>query len=354
MSETHAVSPASSSRTTDPSQLGLWLNIAIGVLLVAVLAVAAYFGWTVYQSRQRQDQANAALRVAKTIEEQVRKNPNDPVLRVRLGEALGAAGRYPEAVEQLNAALKINPKHTGALLDLGVIARLTGDEGKAINYFEKVVEITEKADYSAIDQSREIAFFNLGMMALEAERYEDAAGHFKAALRIRKDASDSYFHLAQALRGMDDSQAAIDNLEIALAFDPNYADALLLLGELYLEQGDKVNASYALYKASQIDKESGRPEEALAGLGPSAQWLKTAQDALAAGELAEGLDAALIARNLDPNSVEAVRVHGQILVKQKKDKDAYDVYLQALKLAPKDEQIQAEVKRLRAILLKKN
>ena len=60
-----------------------------------------------------------------------------------------------------------------------------------------------------VDERRENALYNLGLLRFVAtSEYEEAAGYFKEALRIRKDASDTYYNLAVRLRGMEDTTAA--------------------------------------------------------------------------------------------------------------------------------------------------
>ena len=185
-----------------PKPFDLWLNIAVTAFVVLLLGGAAYFGWTVYRDRQIEESSSATGRLIAALVGQVRKSPNDPVLRVRLGEAYGATGKYPEATEQLNAAIKINPKHSGAYLDLGMIAMLTNNNKIAENYFQKVLSITEGDQYTSLNTTREQALYNLGTIALQDKRYSDAAGFFKGALHIRRDSSDSYYQLAKSLQGL--------------------------------------------------------------------------------------------------------------------------------------------------------
>ena len=91
-----------------PRRLGIdfWLNTGIVILLLGVLGVAGYFGYTVYQDQQRELYSSAAGRIVAALSQQVRRNPNDVTLRVRLGEAFATMGKYPKAVEQLNAAIR--------------------------------------------------------------------------------------------------------------------------------------------------------------------------------------------------------------------------------------------------------
>lgn len=330
-----------------------WLNIGVAVVLTAILALAAWFGWTVFADRENAKKADASYRVVSALKSQIRKNPNDATLRVRLGEALGSAGKYKEAIEQLNAALKIEPKHEGAYLDLGVIAVLTEHPSEARKYFQKVLDITGTSEYANVNQRREQALYEMGRLDLLDKRYDEAVGNFKEALRIRSDASDTYYFLAEAYRGLDDSEAALRNLEIAVTFDPGFAQAHYLMGEIYLAKKDEVNASYSFYQAAKYAPEAEPPQQALEQFGPATDWLKKAKAKQSSGDTAGALHDILVARNLDPKSVDAAKFHAALLEASGKLKDALDVYKQALTLAPKDAALKAKVAELTAKLPKK-
>jgi tetratricopeptide (TPR) repeat protein len=330
--------------------LDTWLNVVLIVLLLAMVGGAGYFGYSVYQEKQREYASSAAGRVAVALASQVRKAPNDAILRVRLGEALGASGKYPEAIEQLNAALKINPKHTGALFDLGTIAMITKNYDQAKRYYTKVIDVTDAAQYTNVNPQREQAYYNLGLLALDGHKYPEAAGYFKASLRIRKDASDTYYRLAQALFGMGDKEGALQNLEIAVQFDPSFADAHYLMGRIYRDKKDDVNASFEFSRAAVLAPTAEEPKAALAQFGTAASWIQKARTAQTSGDIEKALVAVLVARNLDSKSLPAAKLHAEILVKRGDRKDALDVYRQALVLDPKDAAVKAKIAELEPIV----
>jgi tetratricopeptide (TPR) repeat protein len=322
------------------------LNSGLAVAVVGILVVGGLFAYQIYVDRQRAEAANPAMRVVSSIREQVRQSPNDAILRVRLGEALGAAGRFDDAIEQFNAALQIDPEHIGAYLDLGIVAMLTGNYPDAVSYFERVAELTDSTQFRNVDERRERAFYNLGLIAIEEERYEDAVGYLKEALRIRKSVSDSYYQLARAYQGLENPMGAIDNLEIALAFDPKYAEAHYLMGQLYMELDDPINASVHFYRAAQIKPDAEPPQEALAALGPAEEWADRAREALEAKRLDEATEEILVARNLDPENAAYAELHGDILLASGDSAAARAVYEAALELDPESTEIRSKLDRL--------
>jgi len=329
----------------DTRRLDRILGISALVLGVVVVGFAAYFGYTVYVDRQAAEEATPAGRIAKVIAQQVKKSPNDAVLRVRYGEALASAGRTKDAVEQFNAALKIDPKHTGAMIDLGQLALNDKQSSTAARYFRQVVDLTGGSTMEGVNQRREIALYQLGRIALSNNDWEDAIGYFKGALRIRNDASDTYYYLARAFDGNGDADEARTQLEIALKFDPNFAQARYFLGDLYMEQGDKVNASYNYGRAAQLVPDAAEPQAAIAKFGTAEELIAKAKSQLKS-DVEAALESARIARNIAPEDPEAAKVVALVLNEQGEFKLALATYKEAQKLAPEDAEIKAAIEEL--------
>jgi tetratricopeptide (TPR) repeat protein len=313
----------------------LW---SVAGLAVAVIAVGGYFGWTVYRDKIAQEDANPQMRIANVIHAQIVKAPNDPILRVRYGEALAAAGRTQQAIDQFNAALKIDPKHTGALIDLGQVAIASNNMDGAITYFQKVISLTASGDYQGINDRRETAYYELGRIAMYRKQYDQAIGYFKEALRIRSDAADTYYYLATALDAAGQQDDAIKQLQTAVAFDTKFSQARYYLGQLYMKRGDRVSASEQFHLAAVADPKAAEPKQALAQFGTSSALLKQAES-LTTSDPQGALNAILIARNIDPTNVAVQKLYAKLLLDKGDKVDALEAYKEAQKLAPKDAEI---------------
>jgi len=330
----------------DPQRTDSVLRVVVVTMLAALIALGGWLGFTVYRDRIAAEDANPALRTAKVIRAQVNQNPNDVVLRVRLGEALATSGKPQQAIEQFNAALKIDPKHTGALLDLGLVAAGSSRFDEARGYFKKVIDITGADPKAAVSDRRELAFYNLGRVEMYQKNWEAAIGNFKEALRIRNDASDTYFYLAQALAEIDQNDDAMSNLAIALKFDPSFAQAHYWLGKLYLEEGDKVRASAEAGKAMQLSPDAPEPEALAAQIGKPEEFAAQAR-ALASTDASGAIQAAAIAFNLDPRGqVETGRLEAELLVQLGRKKSALTVYQALAAVVPNDAEVKAAIKKL--------
>jgi len=340
--------PATRPSKRAPERADGILRIVIIVLISGVIGLGALLGYSVWQGRQAELTSTPAQRAIKELEAAVRKSPNSAATRVRLGEAFAAAGQLKPAAEQLGIAIKLDKNHTGAYLDLGIIAMENKEYGPAEKYFTKVVELTQATQFESMNERREQALFHLGEIALEQRRYEDATGYFKGALRIRKDASDTYYLLAQSLRGMGEDVAAVKQLNAALAFDPNYPEAHYLYGLILLDQGDKINAAIHLRKAADLAPEQSQPAEALKKLGTAKRVIEDGRDQLEAGKYQAAIDAALLATALDPESVDAVIFHADALKADGDTAGAKKVLKAALVRMPDDSDLKNKLAELGA------
>lgn len=316
-------------------------------LLIAVLAVAGVFGYTYYQTTVLSRNALPGYRTVVQMEGYVRQEPNNAGLRVRLGEAYAAAGMYEDSVTQLKAAVKIDSKHTGAYLDMGIVALIQGDLASARKHFEKVKELTEGTEFSGLNQRREQAFFYLGQIDLKNGDYEEAVSNFKESLRMRRDASDTYYNLALAYIGLDELDGAIDNLLIALQFDPQYVDAQYELGKAYLTKGEKAAAASQFRAALNERPESDQLAEALAGLGPAEERFAAAKKAAAAGDDQTALSEASIGYAVDPANRTGALLFAGLLEEAGKPTSALNVYEALVTRDPADKSSAAAVERLK-------
>ncbi len=326
-------------------QNDLALNIVVGVLLVAVLGLGGYFGYSVWLQRQQSRLANPSLRAVELWQKQVKSYPNDASVRVRLGEALASAGQLDDAITQFKAALKIDPKHPGAYMDLAQVASQKKDYASAEGYLQKILELTND-EYADKNPRREEAYFHLGEVTLMEKHYDDAVGYLKAALRIKSSSADSYFRLAQAYEGLGADDNALKQLELAFQFDPKYAEAHYEAGNIFLRKKDNLNAAIQFRLAVTYAPDASEPKQELAKLGTAEDWLVKAQASLKSGKADDAIRDCNMARALDPKDLAAAKLEAQLLEKRGDKKGALQAYKDALALAPSDAEVKAAVARL--------
>lgn len=123
-----------------------------------------------------------------------------------------------------------------------------------------------------------MAHNNLGNLLRLEGRPEEAARHFRAALRQREDQPKVHYNLANTLRDLQRRDEALPHFQRALELQPNYPEALNSLGNLLRELGRPAAALPHLLQARRLDpdfvdvrnnlgmvlRELGRLPEALA------------------------------------------------------------------------------------------
>jgi predicted O-linked N-acetylglucosamine transferase (SPINDLY family) len=197
--------------------------------------------------------------------------------RLRLGETAAA-------IELLQQALALEPRHGAALGQLGLIAQRSGRPDLALSF------LTRAAD---AEPSSPEAQFNLGLMLQRAGRLEEADAALRRAIRLGPDLAAGHLALAHGLhlRGRLDEAAAA--LERTLDIDPAYAGAWMNLGNVRREQGRLAEAERAALRALELN------------LGMAAAWRNLAVIHRDQGRATDAIAAFDEALKRDPDFADA-------------------------------------------------
>lgn len=142
------------------------------------------------------------------------------------GDLVAAEGLYRQVIET-------DPKHAGALSNLGVVAGKKGDHDEAVRLYTAAVA----ANPNQLD-----AHFNLGNLHRRQGRPQDAVTAFQNVLRIDPQHPRAYLNLGLVAGEVGDMQASIDCFRRAVALDPSYPDAYNLLGDSLFRVGRAADA----------------------------------------------------------------------------------------------------------------
>jgi len=185
-----------------------------------------------------------------------------------LGTELFQAGKIPEAIQQYQRALRINPDYAEAHKKLGVALVRLGRLPEAITQYEQTLRISPD-DAEAHD--------NLGATLGQAGRVPEAIAQFEAALRIKPADSETHCNLGIALGQVGRMPEAMDHWNEALRHRPDYAEAhYCLAGALnqagktdeaiaHYEQALRIRPDYieAHYNLAVVLERAGRPQDAI-------------------------------------------------------------------------------------------
>jgi Flp pilus assembly protein TadD len=174
--------------------------------------------------------------------------PGNPRAHTQLGDALYRSGRIPEAAEQFERSLVLQPEgNAAAHYDLGNCLLQEGRLPEAVAHL---------AEAARLDPGNSDADNNLGNALLREERVEDATQAYQAALRAdpgnakaRANLSVACYTAGNLLAQAGKMLEAMARYEEALRLNPDFPEAEDNLGNALLQQG-RVAEAVARYRAA--------------------------------------------------------------------------------------------------------
>ena len=152
--------------------------------------------------------------------------------------------KLEEAQNLYDQVLKINPKHSEAINNLGVIFLNLKKYQKALDCFKKVIEINP--NYAN-------AHNNLGIIFKELKDYQKAKSCFEKAIKHNPNYTHAHYNLGIISMRLNDYQKAKDCFKKAIEIDPNYTPAHNNLGAIFKDLGENKEAKECYEKAIEID-----------------------------------------------------------------------------------------------------
>ena len=135
-------------------------------------------------------------------------------------------GRLDVAQEFYNQVLKINPNHSLALSNIGVIFNASGELQKAKECYEKAIEINP--NYSD-------AHYNLGLIFNKSGENQKAKECYEKAIEINPNYVNALNNLGNIFNDLGEYQKAKECYEKAIKVDPNYINAYKNLQIIYFQ-----------------------------------------------------------------------------------------------------------------------
>lgn len=158
-------------------------------------------------------QAGQLTKAKKGYLKLLRKNPRDVEALHGLGILYAQQKNYPEAIKNLQSALKLEPKSLLVNLHLANILKFQG-------LFHQAAEILE--NLLIIEPNYAAALNNLGTVYYSLEKFPEAINQYRKALLNQPDYVDAYYNLGLALVKQKEFSAACDAYKQLLVYAPEH------------------------------------------------------------------------------------------------------------------------------------
>jgi len=233
---------AKTASISEDARLKRKIRIALGVLIVIVIAFAAYY----YKDRYVTpagvaDTPDPSEQLAK----KVREHPNDADARLALAENYLFNRHYADAIDQAQQVVKAYPKKDRAFLILGVSYNLSQQPSKAVDPLSKFVATHEKSAGAALDTGLEAALYYIADSYLQMKRPADAIKPLEKALEINPTDADALYALGLACDRSGNHKQAISAFQKATMLVPDYAEAYQGMAASFRALGEADLAIYA-------------------------------------------------------------------------------------------------------------
>ena len=173
----------------------------------------------------------------------LRLNPRNVAAYSALGFAFAVQGRLTEAAEQFDTALRLNPRQAEAHTGLGLLLARQGRLGEAADHFRRAL---------ASNARDAQAHTNLGLILKKWGQGRQAAAHFEQAVQIDPRSQQAQQQWGLALAEQGKLAEATTHLREAVRIDPRSSDAHRTLGEILLRRGQTLEAEEHLREARRL------------------------------------------------------------------------------------------------------
>jgi protein O-GlcNAc transferase len=242
---------------------------------IGIVIIVTFFLLGCSNNAKHKEKSNIANKeVVDTIKLQIdsltkaiRQTPENDALFYQRGNLYFINGDISKAVNDIEIAKKLNPDSALYYLDLSEIELRRGESGIAKNILEGAHE--------RFPENVEV-MVRLANIHMAVEQYKQARTYLIKASRVEPRNARLYLISSMIFQQIDMIDKAIDELYLAIKYDPNYYDAHVMLGLLTAKQNKDIAIDHylnairtndqnpeAYYNLAMYYQNSGKFEKAL-------------------------------------------------------------------------------------------
>jgi tetratricopeptide (TPR) repeat protein len=175
---------------------------------------------------------------------------SNTLARNSLGVGLARAGRLSEAARHFKTVINRDESDVNALYNYGYACLRMGKHDEAENAFRRCLELKPDHVYALV---------RLGRIALADGRFDKAEKMLGKAESLEGGQGLTSRHLARLALARGRKDEAREHLHQAMIHDPRDAQAMHLMAELYLEEGEDPQIAEALARQSAAIRPEHKP-----------------------------------------------------------------------------------------------
>ncbi|MBF0320915.1 MAG: tetratricopeptide repeat protein [Nitrospirae bacterium] len=180
--------------------------------IIAAAAVLLIIFYTVSSKRQLQHWSNSITLYKHAID----ATGGNIVAHYNLGLVYAEMGRYDEAIESYESALRINPTDCKSLHNLGLALMNKGKPDEATLYFKRAI---------GVDPGYVKSYVAYGNVLLKQNRYAEAMEKYRRANEIEPELPSALNGIGVVMALAGDPEGALKMFDKALAVNPDYTEA---------------------------------------------------------------------------------------------------------------------------------
>jgi len=143
-------------------------------------------------------------------------DPNHTVAHNNLGLIFHELGDCQKAMDSYKKATAINPNFSAAHNNFGLVLEKLKKHQKAINSYKKATQI---------DPYYSLAHYNLGNVLKKIGKFQEAKNSFEKAIEIKPNLAAAHNNLGDAFSELRENKKAISCYQKAIKIQPNYSVA---------------------------------------------------------------------------------------------------------------------------------
>lgn len=250
------ISPLSTRQRSDHFLLDRITKLMVVAVLGISIIFSAYYFWDRYAHPG--DMSPVELGITH-LEQVVQNNPDDQNARLSLIQYYIDNENYSEAIEQSRQVLKTYPDNAGALLLSGIAYTKTSQYQTAIDTLEQFVTLRQAQEIRK-DTVLETSLYYIGQNYLSLNQPLQAIEALNGAIEIDHTDADAIYLLGNAYVQDGQLEKAVDSYLKAVRFVPDFAEAYRGLSECYnrLHQFDMASYAQGMEAFSQKDYNKAR------------------------------------------------------------------------------------------------